>query len=64
MQGLDPAVIVHVGGPGGDDVLAVFPKFQMQANGIGGATPEAIVPLLIEIWIDELFHNELISRDS
>ena len=56
VQRLDPAVIVDIRGPGGDDVLAVFPEFQMKADGIRRAAAEAILALLIQIWINQLFH--------
>ena len=56
VQGFYPAVIVDVGRPCGDDVLAVFPKFQMQADGISRAAAEAVVTFLIKVWIDKLLH--------
>ena len=61
MQRLYPAVIIEAGRPGGDDIFAVFPEFQMQADGVCRATPEAVITLLVEVWINELLHFPLLS---
>ena len=56
VQCLYPAVIVDAGRPGGNDLLAIFPEFQMQADGVRRATAEAVVTFLVKIWINEFFH--------
>ena len=57
VQGLYPTVVVNARRPGGYDLLAVFPEFQMQADGIRRAATEAVVTFFVKIWIDQFIHH-------
>jgi hypothetical protein len=51
MQGVDPALVILAGIPDGKHILTLFPKLKMQSHRIVGGTANAVVTLLIQIWI-------------
>lgn len=51
MQGIDPALVILAGIPDGKYILTLFPKLKMQSYRIVGGTANAVVTLLVLIWI-------------
>ena len=51
MQGVDPALVILTGIPDGKHILTLFPKLKMQSHRIIGSTANAVVTLLVQIWI-------------
>ena len=51
MQGIDPALLILAGIPDGKHILTLFPKLKMQSYRIVGGTANAVVTLLVQIWI-------------
>ena len=51
MQGVDPALVILAGIPDGKYILTLFPKLKMQSYRIVWGTANAVVTLLVQIWI-------------
>jgi hypothetical protein len=51
MQGIDPALVILAGIPDGKHILTLFPKLKMQSYRIVWGTANAVITLLVQIWI-------------
>ena len=58
VEGVNPALEIGRGRPEAHDVVAVFVEFEMEAEGVRRAAPDAVISGCVDPWVVNLFHNE------
>ena len=57
MQGVDPTLIVTVGLPRGEHIVAIFVKVEMKTDGVVGRTANAVVAFFMKPRILDFIHT-------